>query len=328
MKKRFSRKLLTAVKFSDASELYMNFFSSKIILFFLLIATGNVYAQQKAPIFCVYDFHGNVVLQKTSSSIIDAIKKAQFINNGEVIIIKDDNSRIVLFDKDANYITLNAKGNYTTDAIQKHKKEHIKDAAIIAYSSFFWKDLLTQQAAANPDTTGDSDKLSILSRGLIQIISPSSNYQTSMDELLFKWKKIKIARAYSFMITDRDGKNYYHKIFADTSLLIHFKDSLPYGKRYRWSLGFVSNTVEEVEPFNGQLELVDEEKILSVLQLNSPYSLQGIVRGLQYAELYEENGCIKKAYATYKNLIEKNPDDKSLKALFISFKKHNYIFEN
>ena len=175
------------------------------------------------------------------------------------------------------------------------------------------------------DSAGSQE---IASRGLIQIIAPSANYQTSMDELLFRWKNIKSAHAYSFMIIDKDGKSYCRKILSDTQLLVRFRDSLPYGKRYRWSLNFVSESIKETEPFNGQIELVDEEKIFPFLQLNSPYSLQGVVRGLQYAELYEENGCTKKAYVTYKNLVAKNPDDRSLKTLFSAFKKRNFILEN
>jgi hypothetical protein len=309
-------------------KLFYRIISCSSLILFLLPAK-DVCSQSKWPLFCVYEVQGNVVLQKPSSAEISKIKKTQFINSGEIIMIKDDNSELILFDKDTNYITLNKKGSYTTDAVLKYKKEHLKDGITIKYSSFFWKEFFKPEKLSSLENAEEIAKSSGgVSRGLIQIISPSSNYQTSMDELLFKWKKINGAHVYSFVITDKDGKNYYRNILADTLLLVHFHDSLPYGNLYRWSLGFVSNTIAEIEPFTGQLELVDEEKILPLLQLNSPYSLQGVLRGLQYAELYEENGCIKKAYLTYKSLIEKNPGDKSLKALFISFKKNNYITEN
>jgi hypothetical protein len=302
---------------------------SCIALVVFLLSAFNVSAQSRWPLFCVYEVHGNIVLQKTSSPEIIKIKKTQFIYSGETIFIKDENSELILFDKDTNYITLNKKGTYTSEAVIKYKKEHLKDGITIKYSSFFWKEFFKPEKPESLENAEEIAKSSGgVSRGLIQVFSPSANYQTSMDELIFKWKKIKAARVYSFIMTDKDGKNYVQKILADTSLVVHFHDSLPYGNIYRWSLGFVSNTIAEVEPVNGQLELVDEEKILPLLQLNSPYSLKGVLHGLQYAELYEENGCIKKAYSTYKDLLEKNPADKSLKELFLSFKKRNYIIEN
>lgn len=302
---------------------------NSLLLLCLLLQSNKICSQSRAPIFYVYEVKGNVGLQKSSGQEIFRINKSEFINEGEKIIINDENSELILFDKDTNYISLTKKGNYTTESILKYKKERLKDDVTIKYSSFFWRPFFKPAKLQSIENAEEIAKSSGgLSRGLIQIISPSANYQTSMDDLVFKWKKIKTAHVYSFMITDKDGKNYYRRILLDTQLLIHFHDSLPYGNRYRWSLGFVSSAVAEVEPFNGQFELVDEEKVLPVLQLNSPYSLEGVLRGLQYAALYEENGCIKKAYSVYKDLIQKNPDDKSLKALFNSFKKHNYIFEN
>ena len=93
---------------------------------FLLISK-SICAQANAPLFYVYEIHGNVSLQNLTLPQNAIIKKAEFINNTETIVINNDTSGIILFDKNSNFFTLNKKGNYTTESILKNKKEHLKD---------------------------------------------------------------------------------------------------------------------------------------------------------------------------------------------------------
>jgi hypothetical protein len=304
---------------------YLN--NSFILSLSLCLISQYVCAQSPWPLFCVYDVHGNVILKKKLSPTESSqIKKTQFIYNKEEISLKDDDGQLILFDKDTNYITINKKGSYTTDTIIKIKKTHLKEGITVKYFSFFWDDFFKPMKSKNISDKEDiSNSSGGVSRGLMQVISPAPSFQTSMDECMFKWRKVKDAQSYSFLMIGNDGKEYYKRIIQDTQLLVKFKDSLAYGNAYTWTIAFHGSTIQTEETASGQIELIDEEKVLPTLHANITDSLNGVVHDLQLADLYQENGCIKKAYSIYKELVKKYPADKSLKKLFDDFVRDNYI---
>lgn len=290
--------------------------NKSITLAFLLSFAVQVYGQW--PLYRIYQVKGNVKLQKSGTAALQPASKSTFIYDGDKLIL--ENADVILFDRDTNYIRVMQNGQYSTKQIHDLEKIHAKDNITIKYIALLWEDLFkTEQRPGTFHADEVANSTGGVSRGLIQFISPGLDVSTSLDEQLFKWKKVNGVKTYTLAFYDENNTIVFIRKTVDTQLLVKLKDPLMYGKSYSWSLTISGKNFNNSPGANGHLTLVNEKETLPTIEMQSPDSLNGIVHELQLADLYEKSGCTKKALSIYESLVSNNEPDPAIQRLYNSF---------
>lgn len=284
----------------------------------------NAHAQW--PVFRVYHVEGLIKYKTSGQSPFKPIFKSVYLYKGDTILLLNDKADIILFDRDTNYIQINFKGKYSVAEIQKMQKTHMRDDITAKYARLLWEDVFKPaNNGLNSDKEAIANSAGGVSRGLSMVIAPGLRYRTSMDKQLFRWEKISWARLYRLRMTNPSGADCYNQLTTDSQLYVHFKGPLTYGNTYHWTLEIIGEGSRTQDGENGYLELIDEKKVLPTISLRRVDSLPGLANELQWIELYEDNGCIKKALSVYLNLLKKYPNDRALKQLYYTFTKQNFL---
>src|ERR1700755_2446542 len=79
------------------------------------------------PAFGVYHTAGTIKCRSVRDGKTDAVIQHSWLYAGDKLMLIDNVSEIILFDRDTNYIRLHGKGTYTTADIEKMQKTHVKD---------------------------------------------------------------------------------------------------------------------------------------------------------------------------------------------------------
>jgi hypothetical protein len=279
------------------------------------------------PLYCVYETFGNSTLKAADGKPVP-LKKGVYIYQGQTLQISDDKSRVILFDQDTNYITLDKKGEYTTEAIQKYKKEHLKDGITAKYSAFFWEEFFKPRASHDPSHTEEMARSSggvYRGNGALKVLTPAPDYATSYNRLPFRWRKLKGADSYTFRVTGQDGRESFEQITSDTSLMLRFPVILVRGDTSYWELRAEGAHLPAPAVVGGRLKWVDEYREVPKLNLPDNHDPGGLIRNLRLIELFEQNGCIREANSYFQISLAMDPGDRALKAIYRSFLKNNYI---
>jgi hypothetical protein len=279
------------------------------------------------PAFGVYHTAGTIKCKSAHESQLQPVAPHSWLYDGDKLMLLDNISEIILFDRDTNYIRLHGKGTYSTADIRKMQKTHVRDNITVRYLSMVWEELLKPGSGSLMEKEKIAHSTGGVSRGLSPILNPRDDYSTSMDLLCFRWHSIHWAHKYFLRLRDRQGQLLYDTITADTQAVVHFPGRIAYGNTYTWSLDLIGESGRLQFADSSSLTLIDESTALTHFPAftSDMDSLGGIATLLQRIRQYEDIGCTRMADTLFHRLTNDYPQDLALNQLYIDFRRRNYL---
>jgi hypothetical protein len=295
-----------------------------IVLVLIVILTQGLDAHGQWPAFGVYHITGNIKCAPAKGGGTKPVVSHSWLYDGDKLMLLDNISDVILFDRDNNYIHLSGKGTYATADIQKMQRIHVQDNLTVRYLSLVWDEVLHPSSGSQMDKEKFVHSTGGVSRGLTVMLTPRDGYATSMDSVIFRWHKVSWARKYFLRLRTPDGDLRVDSVLIDTAAVVHFSPRMNAGNTFFWSLDLVGESGRLQFSDSSHIVLVDESIVIPQVPAPKTDSLGGVAAILQRIEQFEEFGCIRHADGLFQRLIADFPADAALDRLYAAFRERNY----
>ncbi len=208
----------------------------KIQLLVLFLSTG-LFANAQLPEYFIDLYMGDVQVIKPGKKPV-AIKARMLVFPEDKLILKKEDARVTLVNKEQQYIVLNKKGNYKVaelSGIPRQKTTGITEK----YFHLVWEELLDPgQSKSSATFKNIAGSWGGVSRGTCDFSGiPADNTAAAGTDLEFRWPTMDSTKRYRFTLFDAGNNTVLELVIRDTMLVLSNKNFLRQGENmYYWHI--------------------------------------------------------------------------------------------
>ncbi len=293
----------------------MKYITVLVLFFFGMVCTAQT------PDYCVYLVTGNATIKAGNKRPVKLTRNAVVYKDQSIFL--SNNAKVTLVNKDADYLVLNAAGEYKVADLHKNITKQ-PPGVTKKYFGVLWSQMV--KSASSYEELLKSNKGGVMggvTRGnddCIAIIFPAGGLKTAADSFAVIWNRPDEDEEYLFNLYDNAGNQIIKQTVKDTQIIISLSAQLD-GRQGKYFFKVSGKRFRACTSDATTLEITTRESELKLRLANTMASLnsEDFTVQLDFIDSLIKEKRTLLAAEIYKELVQKNAGDSFLSKSYLVF---------